>query len=1800
MPPTPLRFRRKAAALAVASTLVALTFTASAATLTTAPVFAAPGDDPSPVAVGGGSYAQSPPKSLDREGHDVTAIVNKKLYIDGSLSGEPVPTNKWWSDLIVSKYSGDLWADPSVVSNSAAGTKISYPTQWNESGQAMVQDSAIQVQGTVPPKLGDSDIDMAGFEGSEYPDGWVATGDAFGTAPSKGTEPGQSGVSKFLGKGLVNSFTAEKGDGAMGTLTSPEFTVDRDFIALMVGGGNHPGRTDVQLVIDGETVESATGEDSEALRWVTWDVTAYAGQTATIVVVDDMPAGWAHVLVDQVVRTNEPEDIASRFGTAFTPVDAKALRWGDWNLSWRMAQSDTQFMDVTVARGTPYTWFEFSNVTPRIAVADGATFTAADGSALTFPATAESFTVTQNKRSFGVHAPAGSTFELVGNVIEATLGDDYLVVSALPASGASLADLHKTAFAIPRDSTMEYEYDVTAAEVVQEWNLDTEALQGTNLDTVQGWLPHTYNSTTTDIDFDNATYNTPRGVMKTSVGHGDWSITYPFTGITPVAPAPQSTGGANDYDPEAMADFIEGYSQRTGYGGDTYWGGKDVLQFAEYMTMAKQVGDETSYEALKASLKTALSDWFTYTPGESEHYFARYDTWKALIGFGDSYGSHEFTDNHFHYGYFTLAAGLLAFDDHEWAAEFGPMATLVAKQYANWDRDDKEFPYLRTFDVFEGHSYAGGYSSPGGNNQESSSEAIQSWAGLFLLGTALENTEMQSTGAMGYVTERAAVLDYYLDYNGNPAAQNGTGTGVFPDAYKHSTTGILFDSGQAFGTYFSAEPAWVFGIQWMPTGPWLNYLGWDRGFAKSLMADMFDERPASNGAFVKGDIGGQLGLAAKQLVGVGTSYGGIVTKNPVDAVNTIKSAVRTAYINNPGYATALVAANPLFNEATGELYFSVAADGELVFSDEFWTPDTLPEELTPVTPPRDKPDSDPKEWAQGWPLFVYLSTDYAPDAATQQKLHNYNVAGYTPGVDTKQAAAVYSRMGDALGNVVLGMAAQSDPEFYADVYTELAKTGDAVVTSDSMAGAVYYNAMANRSLGTEILTRHVANPTSQVYFNKDAKKSEQYSYAVYNPTAKQAGYAVYDGDTTIGTIQVPAKTLVQHHLDAALGRIEITAPGTAKTVERGTELQFTAVGYDQYGATIPIDDLDWSVDAGGSISNTGLFSATKDAEPVTVTARSGEISAEYELRVAPQPVLVGVAVSPAFTQVTDGATQKYTAAGRDQYGDPIDAGDIEWSTTAGATISAAGVLTASELGAGYVTATTAGSGADAVASGTAVATIIAAPVNLATGKPATASSFDGNNTVAAAVDGDATTRWESKHGTGSQWLQVDLGTSYDISGVQVRWENAAAAVYDIQVGDTAHGPFTTVKTVTKSTAAADDVQLAVTGRYLRILGTERLTQYGYSIWELGVTGTLSTESIDTSEVLIAPQNASVTSGRSQAFTAYAFDERGNGGEVDAQWTATGGEIADDGTYTAGAVEGRYPVSASFGEVTGSAAAVIRSNKKDDDEPTVPRELANVAFGKTVTASSVENAGTLAANAVDGSASTRWSSAAEDESWIQVDLGVATPIERIDLAWEGAYGSKYLVQTRTSADQPWTTLVTEDAGNGGVDSHEVSATARFVRVHGVERATQYGYSLFELSVWSRGGEVTAPNLAAAAGASATSTSDEAPGTVAKNAIDGNAESRWSSKHTDDEALTIDLGSAQKLSSVAIAWEGAYASKYLVQGSASADGEWTTLATENEGAGGTETHPVNGSFRFIRVQGVDRATPYGYSIFEVTIK
>lgn len=103
--------------------------------------------------------------------------------------------------------------------------------------------------------------------------------------------------------------------------------------------------------------------------------------------------------------------------------------------------------------------------------------------------------------------------------------------------------------------------------------------------------------------------------------------------------------------------------------------------------------------------------------------------------------------------------------------------------------------------------------------------------------------------------------------------------------------------------------------------------------------------------------------------------------------------------------------------------------------------------------------------------------------------------------------------------------------------------------------------------------------------------------------------------------------------------------------------------------------------------------------------------------------------------------------------------------------------------------------------------------------------------------------------------------------------------------------------------------------------------------------------------------------------------------------------------------------------------------------------------------------------MDGSTGTRWASDWSDDQWLQVDLGAASLVKRVTLDWERAYGKSYRIELSADGTN-WQTAWSTTTGDGGLDTALFAGTpARYVRVHGLGRGTQWGYSLYEVGVYS---------------------------------------------------------------------------------------------------------------------------------------
>lgn len=253
---------------------------------------------------------------------------------------------------------------------------------------------------------------------------------------------------------------------------------------------------------------------------------------------------------------------------------------------------------------------------------------------------------------------------------------------------------------------------------------------------------------------------------------------------------------------------------------DTYFGGKALARDANLLALAEQLGLDDVAAPLRDDLAAALREWAE--PAGCAERDARcfvYDpAVRSVVGRTPSFGSDELNDHHFHYGYLLYAAGVVAADDPALAADLAPVLDLLAADVAA-GAGDEDFPALRVFDAYAGHSWASGYAPfADGNNQESASEAVSAWNGLALWAQASGDTPLEAQARWLLSAEAASARAYWTDFDRDDPAIEGFG---------HTVTSLVWGGKRDWATWFSAEPSAMLGILVLPMQPVAGYLAGD-------------------------------------------------------------------------------------------------------------------------------------------------------------------------------------------------------------------------------------------------------------------------------------------------------------------------------------------------------------------------------------------------------------------------------------------------------------------------------------------------------------------------------------------------------------------------------------------------------------------------------------------------------------------------------------------------------------------------------------------------------------------------------------------------------------------------------------------------------------------------------------------------------------------------------------------------------------------------------------------------------------
>ncbi|MBE5958014.1 MAG: hypothetical protein E7254_04015 [Lachnospiraceae bacterium] len=338
--------------------------------------------------------------------------------------------------------------------------------------------------------------------------------------------------------------------------------------------------------------------------------------------------------------------------------------------------------------------------------------------------------------------------------------------------------------------------------------------------TVMGVLSHQYRYMSGYNFLSNKAF-TIRGYMKFLIG-SSYKTVMKYKGILPSMPAiadSDSTGKAE------LQQYVDEFTNQLA-SGDTYWLGKQLNRSAQAINAAKAVGDDEKAQQILEGLEKKLEDWFTYS-GENDKSFFTYfgNGVGSLLGSNMTYnGIDQLNDHHFHYGYYIDAAATIGLYDPDWLASYADVVKQLIFDIASPYRTSADsinacgnaYPYLRCFSPYEGHSWASGFQDEkDGNNQESTSEAINAWAGIILFGELTNDSTLKNLGKYLYTTEIAAADDYWFDIEKDTYKIEGS-------KYQAPMAGMVWGGKADYATYFGIE--YTQAIQIFPMQPWSFYL----------------------------------------------------------------------------------------------------------------------------------------------------------------------------------------------------------------------------------------------------------------------------------------------------------------------------------------------------------------------------------------------------------------------------------------------------------------------------------------------------------------------------------------------------------------------------------------------------------------------------------------------------------------------------------------------------------------------------------------------------------------------------------------------------------------------------------------------------------------------------------------------------------------------------------------------------------------------------------------------------------------
>lgn len=518
--------------------------------------------------------------------------------------------------------------------------------------------------------------------------------------------------------------------------------------------------------------------------------------------------------------------------TAFEPGPAKLAKASDWSIDMSMARGTDDFV-MTVAHGSPFASMQLTRGDLRLRLPAEAQRTET--------ADARVLALRLNGKAYAMFGPTGVRWESVSPtewIARLPAGKGYVSAAALPdEQPATLSLFTRHAYAFISDTRVAWRYEQAASQVETTFKAVTRVMEGPDHGPLLGLYPHQWFNNASVTDKLGPSYDTLRGKIRL-LAASEFKKYNTYTGFVPFWPAVRESSRSAELEDLLKADKRTARRMMLQQGQGPYWQGKGVQRNLKLMDVAEQQGDMEGRDQLLSMIKTRMEEWFA---GESSKTYFHYDkALGAVAGYPDEFFAVEqINDHHFTYGYWIRTAAEIALRDPTWITKdrWGPMVDLLVADIATAERGRADFPFLRNFDPYEGHSWASGIGlGESGNNQESSSEAINAWVGLILWGEVTGNQALRDLGVYLYTAEIEAINFYWFDIHGQ----------VLAPEYKNVEVSMLFGGKYAHNTWWTDEPRQIKGINLLPITTASTYLGLDPRYVKRNLDALVPEMELYN------------------------------------------------------------------------------------------------------------------------------------------------------------------------------------------------------------------------------------------------------------------------------------------------------------------------------------------------------------------------------------------------------------------------------------------------------------------------------------------------------------------------------------------------------------------------------------------------------------------------------------------------------------------------------------------------------------------------------------------------------------------------------------------------------------------------------------------------------------------------------------------------------------------------------------------------------------------------------------------